>query len=161
MPQPFFVLATQNPIEQDGTYALPEAQLDRFMMKLNVAYPSLQYEKEILKTIDQDVATEHILSAKSLIKLQKEVETIDLTEELQAYIAQLIVATRSSHPSIAYGSSPRGSLAVASLAKALAYIEGRKEVAKSDIQKILLPSASFWWVTLRTGFTHWQDKDLI
>ncbi len=122
---PFFVLATQNPIEQDGTYPLPEAQLDRFIMKLTVSYPSLEAEKQILQAGQRDEkrSIESILSAEKVLALQSDVEAIHISEDIRSYIAQVSVATRKSHPALAYGVSPRGSLAILSLAKAIAYIE--------------------------------------
>lgn len=140
LPQPFFVLATQNPLEQDGTYPLPEAQLDRFIMKLTVDYPTLEHEKQILQTAQHQYTFEHILSSEKLQQMQKQVEHIHVSDAIHAYVAQLIVATRKPHNSIAYGSSPRWSLSVISLAKALAFIEWRKEVVAQDVQKVLLPA---------------------
>lgn len=138
---PFFVLATQNPIEQDGTYPLPEAQLDRFIMKLTVNYPSLEAEKQILQHNQLDNRTEeHVLSAEELLSLQQNVQDIKVSDAIHSYIAQLTVATRKSHQSVAYGVSPRGSLSILALAKAIAFIEGRTEVMKSDVQKVLLPA---------------------
>lgn len=140
LPSPFFVLATQNSIEQDGTYPLPEAQLDRFMMKLIVGYPSLAHEKQILQLVDTTDLAEHILSAESLLEFQQDVQRIEISEDINAYIAQIVVATRKSHPSLAYGASPRGSLAILALAKASAYLEGRHAVEKKDVQRVILPA---------------------
>lgn len=93
-------------------------------MKLNVDYPDLEVEKQILQTVqDESVDHSHILSAEKLLHMQQEVQNIIVHPSLHDYIAQIVVSTRAKHPSLAYGSSPRGSLAILSLAKALAYIE--------------------------------------
>lgn len=138
---PFFVLATQNPIEQDGTYPLPEAQLDRFMMKLSVDYPSVETEKQILQTASSDIEKlDAVMSAESLLTLQQQVQAVKVSEEMASYIAQITAATRETNSSIAYGASPRWSLALLSLAKAVAYIEWRSTVEKRDIQRVILPA---------------------
>ena len=124
LPDPFFVLATQNPLEHEGTYILPEAQLDRFMMKLKVGYPSEQVESAILQRASDGVLRHTALfSADEILLLQKEVERVHTDVSINNYIASLIVATRKGTDLVTHGSSPRGSLAVLSLAKALAFLE--------------------------------------
>lgn len=141
MTAPFFVLATQNPIEQDGTYPLPEAQLDRFIMKLTVDYPSIETEKQILQTATNEfTAEDSLLSADALLVLQHEVQDVFASQQIIDHIAKIVTQTRESNPDIAYGSSPRGSLALLSLAKAIAFIEGRKTVEKNDIVRAVLPA---------------------
>lgn len=139
--EPFFVLATQNPIEQDGTYPLPEAQLDRFLTKLQVSYPSLESEKQILQTAASSAnEQEHILTGEDLLAMQQEVAQIAASDEMLEYIARIADATRAASNEIDYGVSPRGSLAILSLAKAVAYVEGRSAVTKDDIRKVILPA---------------------
>lgn len=105
---PFFVLATQNPIEQDGTYPLPEAQLDRFIMKLTVDYPSIEIEKQILQTAATEFTAENsLLSADALLVLQHEVQDVFVSQQMIDYIAKIVTQTRESNSDIAYGSSPR------------------------------------------------------
>lgn len=101
---PFFVLATQNPIEQDGTYSLPEAQLDRFMMKLSVDYPSLSDEKKILEVSDRvfDKIPEGIIDAKELTRIQTDVSKVAISDGLLQYIADIVSATRVENTDIAY-----------------------------------------------------------
>ncbi|MBP6911245.1 AAA family ATPase [Patescibacteria group bacterium] len=138
---PYFVLATQNPIEQDGTYPLPEAQLDRFMMKLTVDYPSMDVEKQIINTATAETEKlEPVMTADTLLELQAKVQQINASDTMIDYVAKLVTATRESHKDLAYGSSPRGSLAIMSLAKALAFLEGRKSIEKKDVQRAILPA---------------------
>lgn len=135
------MLATQNPIEQDGTYPLPEAQLDRFMMKLTVDYPSMEVEKQIINTATADTEKlDHIMTAETLLELQAKVQNIHASEQMVDYVAGLVTATREPHKDLAYGSSPRGSLAIMSIAKAVAFLEGRKSIDKKDVQRAVLPA---------------------
>jgi len=144
--EPFLVLATQNPIEQEGTYPLPEAQVDRFMMKLKVTYPSKSEEKEILERValgEQD-EVKPVLSPAKIQHLRKILKTIYIDEKIKHYILDIIFATRepgnykleSLKPLIAYGASPRGSITLALAAKAHAMIEGRGYVTPEDIKQI-------------------------
>lgn len=138
---PYFVMATQNPIEQNGTYPLPEAQLDRFMMKLTVDYPAADVEKEILRSSwNPQEKIESILTGDELLKIQTEVMNINVSDDMMAYIAELVSETRKSHVSLVYGASPRWSLAILSLAKALAFAEGRNRIEKKDVQRVVLPA---------------------
>ncbi|MFD1095643.1 AAA family ATPase [Salegentibacter chungangensis] len=144
MEDPFMVLATQNPIEQEGTYALPEAQLDRFLFKIEVDYPSLDDEVKILQTHHQrkgaqpDANIEAVLSPKNLAELKKQIHEIIVEEKLLNYIAQLVTKTRN-HPHLYLGASPRASLAIMNTSKAFAAINGRDFVTPEDIQKSLYP----------------------
>src|SRR5205807_1031907 len=142
MPEPFFVLATQNPIEQEGTYPLPEAQLDRFMVKTSVGQPSLDEETEILNRRntrgkdDFDVAP--VMSPQQLVAIQKAVEQVHMDPAIVRYIAQVIVATRT-HPDVQAGASPRGSLALMKLAKSQAALRGRPFVVPDDVRELVQP----------------------
>jgi MoxR-like ATPase len=144
MATPFMVLGTQNPIEQEGTYALPEAQLDRFIFKINVGYPNLEEEILILKThnkrkgvLPQTLITP-ILTEAELIDYKAKIHEIKVEEKILHYIAQIITKTRN-HPHLFLGGSPRASLAVLSASKAFAAINGRDFVIPEDIKMVLYP----------------------
>ena len=130
LPKPFFVMATQNPIEYEGTYPLPEAQLDRFLMKISMGYPTFLEELELLERNSQNSPIEEIgavLSREDLLEIQQKVKTVYVDKTIQQYIIHLVSQTRE-HPLIYLGVSPRGSLALMKAAKALAYINGRDYV---------------------------------
>nr|WP_233507772.1 MoxR family ATPase [Adhaeribacter pallidiroseus] len=140
--EPFTVLATQNPIEQEGTYRLPEAQLDRFMFKIVVPYPNLSEEVAILKVhhtypdIKNDLeAVQPLLNADKITTLRRQVKTVHLDEKLLEYIGQLVVQTRA-HKALYLGASPRASLALLNSAKALAAMRGRNFVTPEDVQEL-------------------------
>jgi MoxR-like ATPase len=141
--QPFLVLATQNPIELEGTYPLPEAQLDRFIMRVRVGYPSLEEERQILARRGarrQDrVDLEPVIEAAQLLQIQAAVEQVHTSEAIERYIASLTAATRQ-HPQVQVGASPRGSLAVYQLARAHAMAYERDFVLPDDV-KVMAPAA--------------------
>jgi MoxR-like ATPase len=144
MRDPFMVLGTQNPIEQEGTYALPEAQLDRFIFKINVGYPNLEEEILILKThndrkgaLPQTLITP-ILTEEELLTYKNKIHEIKVEEKIIHYIAEIISKTRN-HPHLYLGGSPRASLAVMSASKAFAAINGRDFVIPEDIKMVLYP----------------------
>lgn len=138
--QPFFVLATQNPLEQEGTYPLPEAQLDRFLLKLLVNYPTLEQEKKMLEFWEYPLwkTLPKVISAKELIVLQKELDQISCSDDIKDYITRLIHQTRLPHRYIQVGASPRGSLGLMFAAKAAALMIGRAYVTHQDVQHIAL-----------------------
>ena len=144
MQAPFMVLATQNPIEQEGTYRLPEAQLDRFLFKIVVPYPSELEEYEILKQFhdmgNTDVMSvvESVLSAQQIIDIRRQVKTILIEEKLLQFIAKLTNQSRH-HKSIYLGASPRASLAIMNASKAMAAINGRDFVTPEDILEVVAP----------------------
>ncbi|MEO2064175.1 MAG: MoxR family ATPase [Christiangramia sp.] len=144
MKPPFMVLATQNPIEQEGTYALPEAQLDRFIFKIEVPYPSLEDEIRILQSHHErkgrlpESEIEAVLSPKKLEELRIQIHEIVIEEKLLSYIAEIVHKTRN-HPHLYLGASPRASIAVMRASKAFAAIDGRDFVKPEDIQKALVP----------------------
>lgn len=144
MPRPFMVLATQNPVEQEGTYRLPEAQLDRFLFKILVPYPTAEQEVAILNRFHQatgeEVAAqlEHILSDTQIGELRKLVRRVIVEEKLLQFIAQIVTATRSNK-SIYLGASPRASLAIMISSKALAAMQGRDFVTPEDIIEMATP----------------------
>jgi MoxR-like ATPase len=145
LPDPFLVLATQNPIEYEGTFPLPEAQLDRFMLKLTVGYPDLAEETEILrrrhKRQQEDVILSKVTNAKKIVEMRKVVETVHVDEDLETYIATLIQETRHDRH-VAVGSSPRGSLAFLKMARAHAVLEGRDFILPDDIKRFSIPVLS-------------------
>jgi len=143
--KPFLVLATQNPIETEGTYQLPEAQVDRFMMKLIISYPSKQEEKDIIKrmTTGIDIPISSIISPNKIIQIQKFCRTIYVDEKIEDYVAELVDCTRNPEKyklnlngHIEYGASPRASIWLIIAAKAKALMMGRGFVTPEDIQDI-------------------------
>ena len=145
LPDPFLVLATQNPIEYEGTFPLPEAQLDRFMLKLAVGHPSVEQEREILqrrKDRKQDEVTlSQITDAPSLMELRAAIENVHVDEDIETYIAELVHATRVDRR-VAVGASPRGSLAFLKMARAHAGLEGRDYVLPDDVKHFAVPVLS-------------------
>jgi len=139
LPQPFFVIATQNPIHQIGTYALPESQLDRFLMRLHLGFPDRQAERELLQGEERRDMIEHIkpvLDGGQLISIQKQAAGIHVADALLDYVQSLLEFTRNS-PMFEFGLSPRGGLALLNSARALALIEGREFVLPEHIKQVL------------------------
>ncbi len=144
--EPFFVMATQNPIEHEGTYPLPEAQVDRFFMKIHVGYPSFKDEKEIISrmTGGAPVRVGEVLSAQSILKAQKTVDSIYVSETLKDYIVHLVTATRTPKnygldkltSLIEYGASPRASIGLTVAAKARAFLAGRGYASPEDVKAL-------------------------
>jgi MoxR-like ATPase len=138
LPEPFLVLATQNPIEYEGTFPLPEAQLDRFMLKLTVGYPSIEEEKLILRRRRErkqdEVVLREITTAQQVLEMRDVVETIHVNADLENYIASLVHATRVDRR-VSVGSSPRGSLAFLKISRANAAIENRTFITPDDIKR--------------------------
>jgi MoxR-like ATPase len=141
---PFIVVATQNPIEQEGTYKLPEAQLDRFLYRIKITYPSLEEEKQIINRFKDDFANRQaaevhaVFSAQDIMECRKLVEQIHIKDELVDYIASIVHQTRN-HGDLFLGASPRASLAILRSSKALAAIKGRDFVTPDDIQFVSYP----------------------
>jgi MoxR-like ATPase len=139
LPQPFFVIATQNPLDQVGTYALPESQLDRFLMRISLGYPDRVAERELLHGRDRRDLVEHLprlLDAQELAQLQAQVLAVHAADPLLDYVQDLIAATRSGKWFI-QGLSPRAGIAVVRAAKAQALLCGRDYVAPDDVQAVL------------------------
>lgn len=145
LPEPFLVMATQNPIEYEGTFPLPEAQLDRFMLKLSVGYPSLEEETEILRRRRErqqdEVALGQVTDAGQIIEMTRLVERVHIHQDLERYIASLVHATRQDRR-VAVGASPRGSLAFLKMARAYAALMGRDYVIPDDIKRFAVPVLS-------------------
>jgi len=146
LPDPFLVLATQNPIEQEGTYPLPEAQLDRFMMKIIVDYPQRDEEREILaRMLDAEpVVSRPVVAIQDIAALREAVRNVDVNERLREYIVRLVEASRDPEryrmedlkPLIEYGASPRAGIFLARGAQAYAFINGRDYVTPQDVKSI-------------------------
>jgi len=139
LPRPFLVVATQNPIEYEGTFPLPEAQLDRFLMKLSVGYPSQADERRLLTHLSHEHPInllESVVDAGQLLEFQHKAWDIFIEDSLQDYIIQLIDATRN-HRDLLLGASPRASLALFKAAQAYAAVQGRDHVIPDDIQKLV------------------------
>lgn len=150
--QPFVVLATQNPLEQEGTYALPEAQMDRFMMKLKIEYPNRDEEKRImnLMSVRQSFHLDRVISKEEIFKARELVDKVYLDEKVQDYIIDIIFATRTGEAKVAgkmqkikeleglieYGASPRASIALSLAARTHAYLQGRAYVTPQDVKNI-------------------------
>ncbi|HVS33277.1 MAG TPA: MoxR family ATPase [Thermoanaerobaculia bacterium] len=144
LPDPFLVIATQNPIEHVGTYPLPESQLDRFLMKLTIGYPSAQDEKKLLRSGGARVALDHlepVLSEEEIRTLQEQVGSIHVNEALVEYLMTIVQTTRT-HPEVALGVSTRGALTFFTASQALAMVNGRDFVIPDDVKRLAEPVLS-------------------
>lgn len=149
LPDPFFTIATQNPIEQEGTYPLPEAQLDRFMFNIKVDYPTAEEEERILAvtTRQEKVETRKVMSAKVIVNVQRLVNSVAVSEYIIKYVARLVRATRPKDPSapafvrdlVDWGAGPRAGQFLINGGKALAAMDGRFSVGVDDIRRIAVP----------------------
>ncbi len=142
LPRPFLVIATQNPVEYEGTFPLPEAQLDRFLMRLTVGYPSAADEKQLLTHLQREHpvnSLEQAVDGSLLLELQRQVWEVHVDDTLQEYIVRLVASTRG-HPDLALGCSPRASLALFKTGQALAALRGRDYVIPEDIKYLALPT---------------------
>ena len=140
--RPFIVLATQNPIEQDGTYPLPEAQQDRFLMKVKIEYPTKAEEKDMLKLLTSvtdfdSIQINEILNKDRIEKIKQIIREIHIDEKLMDYILDIVFKTRETNNYIACGASPRASIALVVSAKANAFLEGRAHVIPQDIKRVI------------------------
>ncbi len=140
--RPFLVLATQNPIEYEGTFPLPEAQLDRFLLKLSVGYPSAEDEGQILLNLQREhpiTTIGQVVDGTRLLELQRQVWEVHVDETVRDYVVRLIHGTRN-HTDLALGASPRGSLALFKTAQALAALHGRDFVLPDDVKTLAMPT---------------------
>lgn len=144
MEEPFMVMATQNPIEQEGTYRLPEAQLDRFLFKIEVPYPVLEEEIEILsghhnrKSISATQSIEPVLAAEQIMESRKLVKEVHASPDMLRYIARIVSSTRN-HPDLYLGASPRASIALLNGSKAAAALQGRDFITPEDVKRLSQP----------------------
>lgn len=145
LPEPFNVIATQNPIEYEGTFPLPEAQLDRFIMKLTVGYPSLEDEQAILhrrrERKSDAFELQPVTNTEGLLAMRQAVEEVHVESDIEKYIVDLVASTRR-HRQIAVGSSPRGTLALLKLARAWAAMQGRAYIIPDDVKEFAQPALS-------------------
>lgn len=149
LPDPFFVIATQNPIEQEGTYPLPEAQLDRFMFNVMVDYPTLEEEEKILEVTSRDEKQEvrKVLSARSILYLQKQINMIEISPMMLNYVTRLVRATRPSDPTapqfvkdlVDWGAGPRAGQYLISGARAMAAMDARPAISIEDVRRVAVP----------------------
>ena len=158
---PFLVLATQNPIEYEGTYPLPEAQLDRFLLRTGFGYPTADAEWEMLERrlergVDE-VELRSVVDRETLLAMQRAVEGVHVDESVGRYVVDLVAATRES-PSVSVGSSPRGSLALVKLSRCRAALDGRDFVTPDDVKSVAIPALAHrlvlrpeLWVQRRSG----------
>ncbi|HEY8057581.1 MAG TPA: MoxR family ATPase, partial [Acidimicrobiales bacterium] len=147
LPDPFAVIATQNPVEYEGTYPLPEAQLDRFLFKLQVGYPTAEQEQEVLHRHDRgldphDLAASGlaaVANAEHLAKGRRQVDALRVEDPVLGYVVAIVRATRES-PSLALGVSPRGGASLLKAAKAWAWLAGRDYVTPDEVKAVALPA---------------------
>ncbi|HWU38163.1 MAG TPA: MoxR family ATPase [Candidatus Acidoferrum sp.] len=165
LPRPFMVLATQNPLEYQGTHPLPESQMDRFLLRIRIGYPDEAHERRILRGAGSAIldCLKPVLSGETVLDLQALVETVKVEESLLGYVMAVVQATRT-HSALALGVSPRGSLALTRAAQALALTEGRVYCIPDDIKQLAVPVLAHR-VILRT---HWdatgvrtEDPDVV
>ena len=141
LPQPFMVMATQNPIEHHGTYPLPESQLDRFLMRLKIGYPSAESEKEILQEFaesDPLANIKPVMTGPEVVEIQNRVRRVKVDDELVNYTLAIVEKTRQ-HEYLSLGVSPRGSMSLYRAAQALAFLEGRNYCIPDDFKRLVLP----------------------
>jgi MoxR-like ATPase len=141
LPQPFMVIATQNPIEHHGTYPLPESQLDRFLLRLKMGYPSAASEKEILRNFADSeplAQIEPVMAAEEVVEMQQAVRRVTVDEQLIAYTLAVVEKTRR-HEYLSLGVSPRGSMSLYRAAQGLAFLEGRPYCIPDDFKRLVLP----------------------
>ena len=161
LPDPFMVIATQNPLELEGTFPLPEAQLDRFLLKIQMGYPTVEQEAQILARFkEEDPLTdlEPVLDGETILKLRKEVTKVHLSQDLMDYVARLAAATREN-PHVRLGLSPRGSLALMRCALAYAYLLGRDYVLPDDL-KYLFPYVASHRLILQYASVYGEENKL-
>ncbi|MBB5956304.1 MoxR-like ATPase [Saccharothrix tamanrassetensis] len=143
LPRPFHVLATANPVEYEGTYPLPEAQLDRFLLRLDIGYPPAEEEVEVLRRRlarrQEDATVEAVLDTDRLLALQRGVEQVAVDDDILRYCVDLVVATRA-HTAVEVGASPRGAQALVLVGRALAVLDGRDFVLPEDVKECAVPA---------------------
>ncbi|WP_265521448.1 AAA family ATPase [Oerskovia flava] len=142
LPHPFHVMATSNPVEYEGTYPLPEAQLDRFMVRLGVGYPARDHEREVLRRRlarhQEHADVQQVVDARTVLAMQAGVEHVEVDPDVVGYCVDLASATRR-HPALEVGASPRGSQNLVLLARAVAVLDGRDYVVPEDVKRVAVP----------------------
>ena len=160
LPDTFFVIATQNPIEFSGTYPLPEAQLDRFFMRISLGYPSNKQEKQILLSQQSGhplEALQTVMNEETLNSLQQRCDSVGISEPILDYISQLVAATRD-HNQVRLGASPRGSLALMKAARAMSLLTGKKSITPDVVQKLLEPVLAHRLIFKDAMLMHEQNR---
>ena len=162
--EPFMVLATQNPLEQDGTYSLPEAQLDRFLLKTVVEYPSESEEIEIMKkfSVWDNIKIKKVLTKAELSKMQKEIEKVHVDDNIFSYVKDLIFCSRDNEEVqqyLLYWASPRASIGLIKTAKVLAFLSGRDFVIPEDIKEMALPVLRHRIILSYESVAEWVTPD--
>lgn len=161
--EPFFVIATQNPVETSGTFPLPQAQMDRFLMKLSMGFPEKEEEYQILERFAKDEpleTLEPVLTGEDILSLRKEASMVFASNEMLDYIANIIMATRKNDK-ILSGCSPRGSLALLRSARALALMAGRNYIVPEDIKELAVPVLAHRLILAHSYAGTAQSQDLI
>lgn len=159
LPVPFMTLATQNPIETYGTYHLPEAQLDRFLMRLSIGYPDRAAEMNMLEKMPQKMEVQPVMTLDDVMTLRREAENVKVSEQVKAYILMIVGATRNRQE-IKLGASPRASIALYKAAQAMAAINGREFATPDDVKSMAIPVLSHR-VILATGQTAFMSSEEI
>ncbi len=162
LPRPFLVMATQNPVETYGTFHLPEAQMDRFFMRLSMGYPTVEEEFSILERTEMNNPikniTEPAVSVDEVLKMQEEVKHIRVTDDVKHYIVKLVSSTREDR-NTTLGISPRGSIALYKASKAFAYIYDREYVTPDDVKKVAVPVLAHRIILSPQGKTAFSTSD--
>lgn len=161
LPEPFMTLATQNPIETYGTYHLPEAQMDRFLMRISVGYPDKAQEMEILNRMERNSPIneiESVMELSDILRLKKEAETVSVSEKVKDYILDITDMTRNS-VFIKLGASPRASIALLKAAKSYAFICGRDFVTPDDIKRVAVPVLAHRIILSPKGKAQFSDNE--
>ena len=145
LPKPFMVLATQNPVDFVGTYPLPEAQMDRFFMRISIGYPSIEEEMDVLERYSGPASPlttlQSICGPRDVLAMQEQVGQVYCSREVRSYVAQIAALTRN-HPQLALGVSPRGAIALVRAAQACAVLNGRDYILPDDVKRMALPVLS-------------------
>ena len=163
LPEPFLVVATQNPIELEGTFPLPEAQLDRFLLKINLGYPSKLEETAILERFQKDdplMKLQSIADPGQISAIQQQRKEIKISVQIREYITEIVAATRN-HESLRFGSSPRGSLGLMRAAQGLAALRGRDYALPDDIKELLVPVLSHRIILSEEAALSGENPELI
>lgn len=158
LPQPFLLLATQNPVEQEGAFVLPEAQLDRFLMKIRLGYPREEEEAKLLDRVQDKHPVDNVkpvLLPEELIRLQRQVASVYVDDSLKKYIVRLAAATRE-HPDLLLGASPRASISLMRTAQGQAFVRGRSYAIPDDIKQMALPTLAHRLILRPDAL--WLDK---
>lgn len=158
---PFLVLATQNPIEQEWTYSLPEAQIDRFMMKVLVNYPKQYEEKKILDILENSIQIDKVITKEQLLEYQDLVKQVKVSHQIKDYITRLVDATRNDNENLLYWASPRASISLMFASKAVAFLQWRDYVTHEDVQKLVLNVMRHRIILNYEAQVKWHTQDSI